>query len=118
MKTHIVTHFQSKNHNEKVKEAENSKKQQQLTASRNYRVGMVLGRQAYKTLKCSNSYLQYETDVVVLAEQGVDVGNLNHSRKFVASFGQSVHDELMKKVKKNSLMNLCQLLENRRQFQL
>lgn len=35
--------------------------------SRNFNVGSKLGRQAYKILKTSGSYTQYETDVAVLS---------------------------------------------------
>lgn len=69
-----------------MKQSQIVKSQQRIMSNRQHRVGMVLGRQAYKILKRGDSHLKYETDVVVLSEQGVDVGNYNHSRKFVASF--------------------------------
>lgn len=100
LKSHIVTHLKTKSHIEKKKEFEFSSKEKERLTNRQYRVGMILGRQAYKILKCSESYLKYETDVVVLKEQGCDVGNLNHSRKFVAEFRDSVHATLMTKVRK------------------
>ncbi len=61
---------------------------------------MKLGRDAYKILKTSGSYTQYETDVSVYAASGIDVGTINHSRKFASSFCDSAHIVLIEQVEK------------------
>lgn len=48
-------------------------------------VGITLGKQAYRVLKMCQPFGDYEIDCSFLAAAGVKVGNLNHSRKFVAS---------------------------------
>jgi len=70
------------------KDLELQTKQHKQLIAKNYKVGMVLSRQAYKNLKTEGIYLQYEVDLAVLVEQGVDIGNLNHSRNFASEFGQ------------------------------
>lgn len=100
LKAHIGRHLTHKTHIENSKEKDIERKLQKSLTQRQYRVGMNLGRQAYKILKCGDSYLQYETDVSVLEAQGVDVGNLNHSRKFVKEFSKSVSKTLMTQVEK------------------
>lgn len=97
LKKVLVTHLGSKSHNERVNEKQAASKEQKLFKTRNYNVGTKLGRAAYKILKTSGSYTEYETDVAVLSTQGVDVGTLNHSRKFAAKFCDSVHEVLTKR---------------------
>lgn len=71
-----------------------------LFKTRNYKVGMVLGCRAYSVLKTSGSHSEYENDVSLLSAQGTDVGQLNHSRKFVAEFAKSVHQVLVGQMQK------------------
>lgn len=97
LKKVLVSHLGSKSHTECVKEKLDAAKVTEIFKSRNYNVGTKLGREAYKILKTATPHTQYETNVAVLSAQGVDVGTLNHSRKFAAKFCDSVHDVLTKR---------------------
>ncbi len=92
-----MTHLNSKSHNERVSEKELESKEKKDFKSQNYNVGTKLGREAYKILKTSSAYAQYETNVAIVPAQGNDVGTLNHSRMFTAKFCDSVHDVLTKR---------------------
>lgn len=95
LKNNIIKHLESAAHSKNSSEKALLSKQKTKFLARNSKVGMVLGRQAYNVLVKSDSYLIYENNVAILAASGVDVGNLNHSEKFVSEFGKSVHTELM-----------------------
>lgn len=100
LKGNIIKHIDSNAHIKNANEKELGKRQKTLFKTRNYKVGMVLGRQAYSVLKISGSLSQYENEVSVLSAQGTDVGQLNHSRKFVAEFAKSIHTVLVSQMQK------------------
>ena len=61
---------------------------------------MNLGRLSMEKYLKGRSYYDYETDVLLLAQSGAVVGELNHSRKFPAAFRpfvtKVVHDKVQK----------------------
>lgn len=90
-----MSHLEANTHLKNSKDKAENLLKKKMYINRNYKVGVVLGRQAYSILKTGRSHLQYETDVSILSAAGTDVGNLNHSRKFVAEYAKSVHEVLV-----------------------
>ena len=65
----------SKDLNEKhKKDAENE--------TYNYKVGMGRARQIYENFKNKCSFIKYESDCLVSALNGEEIGNINHLWKF------------------------------------
>ena len=62
-------------------------------------IGLVIGRVAYKLLKCCRPYLDFETDIHLLAAANVNVGTLNHSRKFPSAIKESFAKVLDARIK-------------------
>ena len=53
---------------------------------------MLLSSIAYEIIYNTQSFRDYEKRVAILDSEGVDVGNINHSRDFVTRFLQCVYD--------------------------
>ena len=62
--------------------------------------GMIVFRERYAGIKQSKSYLDFEEDMLKAKLNGVDVGDLNHSRKFVKKLDDSIYTEIKHNMKK------------------
>jgi len=60
---------------------------------------MVVRREAYRILKTGASHLSFQQNLAVLDRQGLVVGDINHSRKFVSEFTDSVATVLQERQK-------------------
>ena len=83
LKTRIKEHLNSQKHiskeNEKDKQIEREKK----LLSRNEKAGMIVTREAFKTIKLRNSERSFEISLLLLSKAGADIGNINNSKNFV-----------------------------------
>jgi hypothetical protein len=75
----------------KQKEAEGKK-------TKNYEAGMNLGCICYKLYIKGHPFTDYEENVLILKQAKVDVGNLNHSRKFPPAFLPHVTKEIQSRM--------------------
>ena len=50
--------------------------------TRQHTIGMVIGRQVYRSLKYCLPFADFEIDLHLLSAANVKIGNINHSRKF------------------------------------
>ena len=51
--------------------------------SRNEKAGMIVTREAFKTIKLRNSVRSFEISLLLLSKAGEDIGNINNSKNFV-----------------------------------
>ena len=86
LKETLKKHLTRGGHLEKMKERRVRSKLEEKTMSRDKRVGAVLGAVSYYLLKKGRPQEDYTTLVNLLSRAGVDVGDINHSFKFVAKF--------------------------------
>ena len=61
---------------------------------RNKEVGLNIAKIAYQMIKNGTPYSQFESQVLLQNLCGMDVGDLNHSRKFVPEFLKSLFEEI------------------------
>eukprot|EP00918_Siedleckia_nematoides_P060092 GHVU01131073.1.p1 GENE.GHVU01131073.1~~GHVU01131073.1.p1 ORF type:complete len:403 (+),score=54.92 GHVU01131073.1:260-1468(+) len=87
LKKSLARHFASDNH--KVCAEVEARERQQDRVRRQQ--GMSNGRAVYATIKEGASYTSYERRVFFLDLNGVDVGSINHGRKFCAGLVRSLH---------------------------
>ena len=84
LKKSIVKHISTPAHSHNVVTQEEESEQMLKQQAKEQSIGITLGKQAYRTLKYTRPFSDYEVDVKLLADAGVKVGNLNHSRKFAS----------------------------------
>lgn len=99
LKTRIIEHIDSQTHRNAQLAREEASAEQKKKSDRNMKVGMVLARTAYKIVKLGQSYANFETEVSLLHMNGVDVGDINHSRKFASQIVSAIFDVAVTKVK-------------------
>lgn len=99
LKRHICDHLKSKEHMKRQREISKLEDRNNETRSRSKKVGMVLGRAAYQILKNGDAYSKYEDYLSVLKVSGLDIGNINHSRKFVSSLVRPISEALDSRLK-------------------
>ncbi|CAG7729714.1 unnamed protein product [Allacma fusca] len=81
-KNSVNRHAQTANHMARLADA--LKVKRQLDAEEE-RAGLILGTVAYGTMKTYKSLNSYENQITCLADYGVYVGDINHSRRFPES---------------------------------
>lgn len=106
LKSHIVRHLETLSHLKATNLEKQREKENQQVVFRNEQIGKRLGRAAYKSMKKGGSYTDYEEQVCVMEADKIDVGNLNHSRKFVADLEKDVYTVLLARTKEVLNMNL------------
>ena len=79
-------HLESKYHKEKVSSLEEKEKHKKLTWSRNQKTGMLIGRTCYQLFFKGRPFSDYEDLLLLQSQNGLDIGDINHSQKFPASF--------------------------------
>lgn len=90
LKTRAIKHLKSVGHNEMLRVTNLHSQYNDLLIARNYKVGIHLGIQAYKLLKTGGSHSSFPLELSCLSAESIDVGTINHSRKFCAEFAKSV----------------------------
>ena len=94
LKIHIKDHLVTQLHMER---ANNDLGSLKLT-SRNKNVGMCIGRTAYDCFKSGFSARTFEDLILLQARNGVDIGDLNHSKMFPVTFRKHVAAVVREKV--------------------
>ena len=82
LKTSVVRHFTSPNHLKMSHELSEKHKEDEKNGIYNEVVGMGRARVIYENVKNKCSFAKYESDCLVSALNGEDVGNINHSWMF------------------------------------
>ena len=101
LKAGLIRHIEtSKSHLDAVSDMREKEKAKSILMSKNREAGMNLGRLCMEKYINGRSYYDYETDVLLLAKAGAEVGELNHSRKFPAAFRPFVTQVVHERVEK------------------
>lgn len=87
LKRSLKRHLTCVKHQNALKEEQLKEERKAKVSSKNQKVGKVLGPICYFLLKHGRPYTDFEELVLLLSKAGVDVGVLNHSRKFVPKWG-------------------------------
>ncbi len=99
LKKNIARHLETQTHitNLMVKEqiTEELRKQQ----SKEQGVGVTVGKQAYRILKYGRPFTDFEVDMTLLSSAKVNVGNLNHSRKFASELRPAFAEAINTRIK-------------------
>ena len=74
--------------------------------SREEIVGMNVFRERYQGIKQGKNRVDFEEDMLKAKLNGLDVGDINHSRKFAKSLDDAIYDEVKYNIKKNMEMEL------------
>ena len=98
LKKALKRHLLTGKHKEKVQTSQALAEIEFKEVTRNKKIGMTLGRLAYKKLHTGSSLIQFPLDVAMLSKEGVDVGDFNHNEKFCGKFGEVVGEVVKKRV--------------------
>ena len=90
----VKNHMMSLSHLKKAEELEKLAQRRREMQKRNESAGMNCGRLAYNAIKVDADSSKYEYSVAMAHKLGSLVGDLNHSRKFCASFRTSAYNVL------------------------
>ena len=82
LKKHIKGHSNRELHCQKLADSEMASLKSTKVAKRSDQVGMRLGTIAYQIMYHGEALTSYERKVAALSMNGVDVGNINHSKNF------------------------------------
>ena len=91
----LARHFAGPGHKQCVTIAS----QEEALRARRRTIAMSIGRAAYFEYKEATSFYSYERLLLLLHLNGVDIGTLNHSRKFPATFVSAVHAAIAARLK-------------------
>ena len=82
LKKSVARHIVDTAHQQNMNKLGQENEQNQRFQKGQKAIGLIVGTQAYKLLKQCRPYSDFETDMMLLANARVNVGNINHSRKF------------------------------------
>ena len=99
LKRSLKRHLTTGKHQNAVKEKQVEEEKQVKVKCRNKKIGKVLGPICYFLLKHGRPYTDFEELVFLLSRAGVDVGVLNHSRKFVPKWSEICAGVIEKRLK-------------------
>ena len=101
LKRSVSRHItQRKTHLNIVAEKEEDNEKRRKMQAKQQTVGVTVGKQVYKALKLGRPFADFETDMQLLSSANVNVGNLNHSRKFASSMRPSFTAAVDSRIKK------------------
>lgn len=100
LKTCLKFHLKTEDHVKASTEARAVEKQDEKEELRNRRIGLILGTLAYYLLKLGRPHTDFVVLVAILAKCGVDVGELNHSKEFVAAWKLSCAEVIQRRLRK------------------
>ena len=87
----LARHFDSAGHKRCVAIVAQEEAQRKLQ----HKTAEAIGRAAYNVFKEGCSYYSFERNLLLLDLSGVNIGTLNHSREFISSFLDPLHDACM-----------------------
>ena len=96
LKRHLTT---SINHKECLMKNSKTEEEKVKTTSINEEVGMRIGRNCYFLFYKGRPYIDFEDMILLQDLNGLYVGDINHSRKFPASYRPFVCNEVMDRVR-------------------
>ena len=91
-------HLQSAKHSDMLEKSKRKEEIEFKEMTRNKKISLTLGRIVYKNLYHGAALSLYPVDVAMLAKEGVDIGELNHSKWFSAKFGSIIGEVIRKRV--------------------
>ena len=101
MKAHLKAHIlRNKTHSLQLEIQTQKNAAECELVSKNRKAGLNLGRAALKNYIQGRPYSDFENDVFMMKKSGGTVGEINHSRKFPASFRKSVARVVNGRIKK------------------
>ena len=101
LKHNLVKHIQgNKSHLQAVADKVAQEAAKNELMSKNRKAGLNLGRLCMEKYLKGRPYIDYEDDVMMLAQSGAIVGELNHSRKFPAALRPYVTKVVHRRVEK------------------
>ena len=98
LKKSLKRHLQTGKHSEMLRKAEAAEEIEFKEKNRNKKIGLTLGRCIYKGLYTGSAQSLYPEDVAMLAKEGVDVGEMNHSREYAAKLGECIGEVVQTRV--------------------
>lgn len=96
IKKHILSHSHVNKQHEKVLEETSSEK----SKTRLHDIGMKVGRVAYNVCFSGMSFQSFETQILLQNLNGVDIGDINHSKDFVKKLLPEFAKHIKGRVKK------------------
>ena len=106
LKNNIKIHLNSKSHMQKKQLIMEKDQRDLFKKSREEIVGMNVFRERYQGIKQGKNRVDFEEDMLKAKLNGLDVGDINHSRKFAKSLDDAIYDEVKYNIKKNMEMEL------------
>ena len=106
LKKKIKTHLMTKTHISNWQAWQEREEENKQIESRNFQIGMRVGRICYYLYKKGGSERDFEMEVARKIQDGIDMGNINHSHNFLPKFRPCVAKEVSARMSKflNSIM--------------
>ena len=102
LKINIKKHLtENKFHKEKQEILKNKTKLFENLKSRQEKVGLNIFRIRYNAIKQGKSLQTFESDITQAHLNGVDVGDINHSRRFAAGLDKAIYETMKDDLQKN-----------------
>ena len=90
----LIKHIESQTHNKSLKHNHDFDTKNKRTKDA---VSHSMRQMAYFTIKCNLSFNQFENYCATNFSCGLEIGNINHSRRFILTFLDLVSEKLVKK---------------------
>ena len=94
LKTNIKRHFMLEFHKENLKRWEGEESKHCVRETRCHSIGMRIARICYAGYKSGMSARDYEKEILKAKLNGLDVGDINHSKEFYSNFRSFVASEV------------------------
>ena len=108
LKNNVKRHIKQSTTHIKNIQSQIEKQKEVKAKTKNYEAEMNLGRLCYKLYVKGRPFSEFEEDVLILNQANVNVGNLNHPRKFCPAFLPHVSKEVQSRLKQFSTSKLPQ----------
>ena len=108
LKNSLKRHLKRDRHTNALQENSKMESQVNREISRNKKVGMTIGRVSYYLIKQGRPYSDFPYLLDVIEKAGGDVGDINHSRKFVPRFLKFTSTEIQGRLQNYFSSNLSQ----------
>ena len=99
LKKNIARHMDTQAHIKNLMMKEEVSEELRKRNSVEQSVGLTVGKQAYRLLKYGRPFSDFEVDMALLSSAKVNVGNLNHSRKFPSQLRPAFADAVNSRIK-------------------
>ena len=97
--TKVVKHLQSKIHEKMSEDLVEKEKEDGVKETFNHKIGLRLARQIYENVKNKCSFNKYESDCLLAALSGEEIGNRNHSWMFAEEVVKEISLSIQLKLK-------------------